>query len=69
MYGDTLIADYKFMAEGIESTRQIAFLIKDNMAVEGYADVEDKDGKTIFKNRADLKFEQGISLKKVECAE
>src|SRR6478609_5115614 len=34
MYGDTLIADYKFRSEGKTSMRQIAFLKKDSFLIE-----------------------------------
>jgi len=67
LYGDTLIADYKFISEGIESIRQVAFLIKDSMAIEGYADIEQKDGKTVFKNLKSLDFKHGLSLTKIDC--
>ena len=66
-YGDTLIANYKFMSEGIESVRQVAFLIKDTTATEGYGDVEEKDGKMVFKDWKSLDFKNGLILKKTGC--
>ncbi len=69
MKGDTLIADYNFMSEGTQSTRQVIFLKKDNTLVEGYGDVEEKNGKMIFKNTAEVNFDNGIVLQKVECKE
>lgn len=67
MKGDTLIADYTFMSEGKSSVRQVAFLIKDTIAVEGYGAMEEKEGKMVFKNTKDLTFGKGVSLKKIEC--
>jgi hypothetical protein len=67
LYGDTLIANYKFMSEGIESVRQVAFLIKDSTATEGYGDIEEKDGKMVFKDWKALNFKNGLTLKKVDC--
>ena len=67
MNGDTLIADYTFMSEGQQSIRQVAFLIKDSVVTEGYADVEDKDGKMVFKNTGALDFSKGIQLKEIAC--
>lgn len=67
MKGDTLFADYRFMSEGKESTRQVAFLIKDGTATEGYGDVEEKDGKTVFKNPSALQFGKDIVLSKTQC--
>jgi len=65
--GDTLLADYTFMSEGVQSTRQVIFLLKDNVAAEGYGDMEDKNGKMIFKNTGAVIFGKGIKLQKVAC--
>ena len=65
--GDTLLADYEFMAEGRLSTRQVIFLIKDNIAKEGYGKMEDKNGKMVFKDMKGVSFETGLALNKVEC--
>lgn len=65
--GDTLIADYKFMSEGILSTRQVIFLIKDSTATEGYAAMEEKNGKMVFKNSYAVDFTKGIVLRKTTC--
>lgn len=66
MYGDTLIADYTFQSEGTTSVREVAFLKKDSSFVEGYGDVEEKDGKMVFKNRSTIQF-TGKPLKVAEC--
>lgn len=65
--GDTLFADYKFLSEGIISTREVIFLIKDDIAIEGYGDMEDKGGKMAFKDRTVINF-SGIKLKKQNCS-
>ena len=67
MYGDTLVADYTFMSEGVNSVREVAFLKKDNVWNEGYSEVEEQKGKTVFKNRSALKFENKMPLIKTEC--
>ncbi len=67
MHGDTLLADYTFMSEGTESVRQVAFLKKDNGFVEGYGDIEEKDGKMVFKNTGSLDFGSGTAFEKVPC--
>ena len=69
MQGDTLIADYTFMSEGQKSVRQVAFLIKDSVATEGYGDLEDKGGKLVFKNPQALTYGKGIVMTKTACAE
>ena len=68
MYGDTLIADYIFMSEGKTSERQVAFLKKDRSFIEGYGDVEELDGRTVFKNRSSLNF-TGSPLHQVSCSQ
>lgn len=66
-YGDTLIADYTFRSEGIESVRQVAFLIKDSTATEGYGEMNEENGRMIFINLHEINFQNGIILKKTIC--
>ncbi|HEV8080210.1 MAG TPA: hypothetical protein VGP43_05835 [Chitinophagaceae bacterium] len=65
--GDTLVAEFTFMSEGKRSIRQVVFLIKDSTAIEGYASMEEKDGKMVFKNLSEVDFTKGIKLRKVQC--
>ncbi|WP_026705600.1 hypothetical protein [Flavobacterium soli] len=65
--GDTLFADYTFMSEGKSSVREVVFLKKGNIFIEGYGDVEEKDGKTVFKDKKKLFFDSKIVLSKVDC--
>ena len=67
LFGDTLIADYKFKSEGRESIRQVAFLIKENAVKEGYGDMEEKNGKMVFKNTGSLNFNEGLQLNEIAC--
>ena len=67
MKGDTLIAEYKFLSEGTESIREVAFLKKENDFVEGYGDVEEINGKVRFKNTGALNFSSNVLLKNIEC--
>ncbi len=69
LQGDTLLADYKFMSEGNLSTRQVIFLIKNGTATEGYGNMEEKEGKMIFKDVKRVSFGKGLVLQKVECGE
>lgn len=64
--GDTLFADYKFLSEGILSTREVVFLIKDSIATEGHGTMEEKNGKMAFKDGAAISF-NGTRLKKEDC--
>lgn len=65
--GDTLFADYTFMSEGKESVREVVFLKKGNIFIEGYGDVEEKGNKTVFKDKKKLFFDSKIVLSKSDC--
>lgn len=67
MKGDTLIADYTFMSEGVSSVREVAFLQKDGTFIEGYGDVVETNGKFSFKDKKQLKFDLKNVLTKVDC--
>jgi len=67
LQGDTLLADYKFMSEGKISIRQVTFLMKDSIAMEGYGAMVDKNGEMVFKNLNQLSFGKGLILKKINC--
>jgi hypothetical protein len=67
MHQDTLLAEYTFISEGIESVREIAFLKKENAFAEGYGEAEEKDGKLVFKNAGALNFSNTVILKKSDC--
>jgi len=67
MKGDTLLADYTFTSEGIESVAQVVFLLQGNTAIEGYGDKEEKDGKMVFKSLDKISFDKSVILNKTEC--
>lgn len=67
MKGDTLFADYRFLSEGTNSVREVAFLRKGNEWVEGFGEVEEQNGKFVFKNKAALTFNNNMVLQKVSC--
>ncbi len=67
MKGDLLIADYSFTSEGTLSVRQVVFKKSDTTFIEGYGDIEDKNGKTIFKNTDSLDFTNSIILNEYDC--
>jgi len=64
--GDTLLAFYTFQSEGMNSVREVVFVKKGDVLVEGSGEVEDKNGRVVFKDRGKLKFE-GSGLELVEC--
>lgn len=65
--GDTLVADYTFNSEGKKSVRQVVFLKKGDQLIEGFGDVQETNGKMVFKNMANVKFGEGMVFNKVEC--
>jgi hypothetical protein len=67
MKGDTLLIDYVFDSEGMHSSRQVVFLKKNNQLIEGFGDVEEKNGEVIFKDLKALKFDNSIVLNKTNC--
>jgi hypothetical protein len=67
MKGDTLFAEYTFQSEGMESVREVVFLKKGDGWVEGYGEVEEKNGKMVFKSNARLQFDDKTVLTKVAC--
>jgi hypothetical protein len=67
MQGDTLIADYTFASEGTESVREVRFLKHDDMLVEGTGEMQESNGKMVYKNPATIRYMGGLVLKKVDC--
>jgi len=68
-HGDTLIANYTFQAEGTTSIREVAYLIKDSTATEGFGPVAEKNGQMVFTDRSKLKFGKGLVLKQITCGD
>lgn len=66
VFGDTIKANYTFMSEGTESVREVIFLKKDTLLIEGYGNVKEENGKVVFANIKDVKF-NGLVLAKVPC--
>ncbi|HEV8080223.1 MAG TPA: hypothetical protein VGP43_05900 [Chitinophagaceae bacterium] len=67
MKGDTLNADYKFMSEGKVSDRQVLFLKNGDQFTEGYGKVNLTTGQPDFTDKAAIKFEGNVILKKTDC--
>lgn len=67
LQGDTLLADYTFQSEGVESVREVAFLTKDGGLVEGYAPVAEQNSKMVFSDRNALKFTSNMPLRPISC--
>lgn len=62
---DRLIGTYTFMSEGTESSREVAFQVKEGQLVEGYGELNE-DG-TSFKDHGSIKFSSKMPLTRMEC--
>lgn len=60
-----LVGDYNYQSEGKESTRQVAFMLKDNQLVEGYGDLNE-DG-TMFTDVNSINYSSTMPLTKTDC--
>ena len=67
MKGDTLFALYTFRSEGVESSRAIAFLKKDESFIEGYGKVDAATGAPDFSDKAAIRFDDKLPLKRTDC--
>ena len=65
--GDTLLADYLFISEGMTSVRQIVFLRKNKTLVEGFGEIEEVENKMVIKDRKKLNFTSKIVLNEIPC--
>ena len=60
-----LIGSYTFASEGMESTREVAFLVKEGQLIEGYGELDETG--TAFKDKNALSFSSSMPLSKTEC--
>ncbi len=67
MKNDTMIADFRFMSEGKQSVRKVAFLIQDTLAREGFGKVVEREGKQVFAQLSALKFDKSPILTSGNC--
>ena len=65
--GDTLLANYTFVSEGVESVREIVMIKTKNNWLEGFGETEEKAGSVTFKDRIKLRFRKGMLFNRIEC--
>ena len=63
--GDKLFGAYTFMSEGIESKREVAFLIKDGQLIEGYGELNGNG--TAFVDKSNINYTSTMPLTKTDC--
>lgn|SRR5690606_22707199 len=62
--GGQLIGEYYFMSEGVNSVRDMIFNVTNEGLIEGYGEVEERDGGFRFLDTSKLKFDHGMLLEK-----
>jgi len=62
---DKLFGIYTFESEGIESSREVAFMIKDDLLIEGYGELNESGN--AFKDKKTIKYVSKMPLKKTDC--
>lgn len=60
-----LIGNYTFMSEGTESTREVAFLVKEGQLIEGFGALNETG--TAFQDPDSLSFSSSMPLSKTDC--
>jgi hypothetical protein len=64
-----IIADYTFQSEGVTSVREVIFKIKDSTLAQAFGDIEERQNKIVFRNRASLQYMDQNPFVKVACKE
>ena len=67
--GNKLYANYTFISEGVESVREVAFMINDDTAIEGFGEMEEVNGKMVFKDKTKIDFSKGIKFTQINCVD
>lgn len=67
MQGDTIFLDYTFESEGATSVRETAFLYDNDAYLPGYGPMEDENGKLVFKNRNEIRFDTEHPFEETDC--
>jgi hypothetical protein len=67
LVGDTILADYTFSSEGMQSVREVAFLKKDDQLQEGFGAVKENSIKVSFQNPKALTFGKSMVFEKTIC--
>ena len=65
--GEYIYADYTFYSEGITSTREVVFKMKDHALVPGFGDIMQRDSKIVFTNKDALQFQYETPFLKQPC--
>lgn len=64
---DKLIGEYTFRSEGVESSREVAFMVKGGRLIEGYGEMTDEG--TAFKDPDAIDYSSKMPLAKTDCSQ
>ena len=64
---DTLLANYTYLSEGTSSERQVIFLVKGNVLVQGTGSMKEQNDRFVFTEKKDINFNSSITLESVDC--
>ena len=67
LQGDTLFAEYAFKSEGVESIRELAFILREVDVQEGFGEMEEKNGRMVFKDKSAVQFTDTTLFRNVPC--
>ncbi len=62
---DIILADYTFTSEGQKSVMEVVFRVEGNKLIQGFAEMEERDGKVVFKDPVKLSF--GNEFVRTDC--
>ncbi|MCR8667908.1 hypothetical protein NO995_09460 [Aestuariibaculum sp. M13] len=65
LYSDKLLGTFTFISEGIESVREVAFLVKKDTLIEGFGTLNETG--TAFKFRDSIAYSSKMPLVKTNC--
>lgn len=66
---DTLLATYNFHSEGVESAREVAFLLRNDTLTEGFGPVAEQNARMVFTDKTKLTFSSKLPLTRQPCAD
>ncbi len=62
---DIIKAEYQFQSEGQISTMQVQFKMEDGKLIQGFGEMEEKGGKMVFKENAEIDYT--LAFEKKDC--
>lgn len=64
-----IVADYTFESEGLTSVREVIFKIEGPVLQQAVGELEERDGKIVFRDHAQLQYMRTYPFVKIACPE